>query len=152
MARTDYDPLRAAHQAALDAANSPSQPAQDISAPEPTRPKGHYAQQSPGWTSAGGMEQQQASAAQWAKVSQQRQEAARGHDAGGQFADEKAQPEQTQGAARTLKFFEDQDRSGEKSDKELERQGAERSPTKEQGASRTLTFFEDRKNDQDRSR
>lgn len=171
MARIDYDPLRAAHQAALDAANNPAQPTPEISVadPEPTRPEGHYGQ-SPGWTDAGGMEQQQASAARWAKASNERlalsREPERARDAGDQHIDRQeaagasektpditpAQPGkgQTPENERSPVFrcFGEQDRS--EVEKGQEREGVEAGPSKEHGDNPTLTFMMDQ--DLDRGR
>jgi hypothetical protein len=79
MVGTDYSPLREAHQKALDALNSHAdapQPSQEISPADltPTRPEGHY-QQNSRWTDAGDMVSQQASANAMHKDNQERMNA-----------------------------------------------------------------------------
>ncbi len=172
MARIDYDPLRAEHQAALNAANHPAQPATpeiSVADPEPTRPEGHYGQ-SLGWTSEGGMEQQQASAAQWAKASNERLaqswEAEHARDAGDQLIDRQeavgpsektpditpAQPGTEQarenGRSPVFRCFGEQDRS--EIEKGQEREGVGADPSKEHGDTPALTFMMDQ--DLDRGR
>jgi hypothetical protein len=68
MARNDYGPLRDAHQKALDATSNHARQAD-----EPTRPEADY-RQPRAWTADGGMIQQQTSAMEWARATQQARE------------------------------------------------------------------------------
>ncbi|WP_145754631.1 hypothetical protein [Nitrospirillum amazonense] len=82
MARKDYDPLRQAHQQALETLNNlieRSQAPQRAEEPDrgPERPVGHPSQsKSPGWNAAGAsMPEQNAAANKFNKVAQEHQAA-----------------------------------------------------------------------------
>jgi hypothetical protein len=113
------------------------------------------------------MVQQQASATAWAKANSQAHENTLARQEAREILEERKDQAKTgqiqentvdaargddgQTQQRSLKFFEDQDRStaAERSGGNAEREEAAQDQSKGQSGERTLTFFEDRTNGQD---